>query len=165
MAALLRKQAPFPDAARCQALPSGCYGGHAADITAGAPGFGHTRQLLKKFAHIAGIPTFTGQGGQVVGVAGRVHARRAAQGVHFQAGIIGHAQQPTVPGHGGGFDVGVFFKGQARFSDVADFGKSVQSQHFHPGVGQGFRQFTDLARILGGQNDAQHGSHEKAPCR
>ena len=109
---------------------------------------------MQQLADIALVPAFAGQALPVVGIAGRIDSGPAAQGLHHQTRIVGHADQAGDPGHGAGLDQGVFLKGRAGLLNVLNLGEGLQPDDFHAEIGQGPGQFAHLARVMGRQDDA-----------
>ena len=123
-------QPPFPGALGGQFTAIGRRGDHDADEAAGPFGRGDIGHGGQKFGIVGGIV------GMFAGVAGRIDAGRAIQGIDAQAGIVGQTDKPGGPTDGLGLETGVFEKSGAGLGDFANIGELAEAEDLHAKSGK-----------------------------
>jgi hypothetical protein len=142
-------------------------GAHGAHKTGRAPFIGYGRKLVQQDQVVALIPAEggvrgLGRQGPHIAVPGGMYSRRAAQGVHFNAGIVGHRDASGVPGHGAGLEERIFLKTCACLFHIFHPGKGLQADHFETKPAQAVGQVADFSGIAGRKNNFRR-AHDVFP--
>ena len=110
----------------------------------------HVAQDLEQLGIVGRVAAATG-------VARRVDARRPAQGVHRQAGVVGQRRQAAHTRRVAGLEDGVLDERQAGFLRL-DRGELADRAHAHVGAEHGL-QFLEFAGIVAGQHQFAEEAH------
>ncbi|MNF72822.1 hypothetical protein D3C84_548060 [compost metagenome] len=124
--------------------------GQAADELGAALGLRHIAQHLEQLGVVRRVAL-------AIGVARRVDAGRAAQGIHRQAGVVGECWQAGNPGGVTGLEDGVLDEAEAGFFRL-DFAELGDRAHFYAIAEHGL-EFLEFAGVVAGQHQFFEGHH------
>jgi hypothetical protein len=112
-------------------------------------------QFVQELAAAVGI------GSARAGVAGRVEAWCAVEGVNFKTGVVGYGGQTAGSGKGGGLEARVLGEGGAGFGHFEREAEvSREDELMSRDASQERKKVTALARVLGGDEE-RHGEAER----